>query len=97
MRSKFDAPLIGLLLGIIVPIIGMFIFYKFNFKTLDFREFIDYINRKHMLPQLLSLSVIANLGLFFIFIWKKFYYSAKGVIAATFLYVIVVVILKFFV
>lgn len=97
MRSKFDAPLVGLILGVIVPLFGVFIFYKFNFKTLDFGEFIDYVSRKRVFPQLLSLSVIANLGLFFIFIWKKFYYSAKGVIAATFLYVLVVIILKYFV
>ncbi len=97
MRSKFDAPLVGLILGVIVPLFGVFIFYKFNFKTLDFGEFIDYVSRKGMFPQLLSLSVIANLGLFFTFIWKKFYYSAKGVIMATFLYVLVVIILKYFV
>ena len=97
MRSKFDAPIVGLVLGVIIPLIGLFIFYKFNFKTLDFAEFVDYINRKQMFPQLLSLSVVSNLGLFFIFIWKKFYYSAKGVIAATFLYVLVVIILKYFI
>lgn len=97
MRSKFDAPLVGLLFGIIVPLIGLVIFYKFNIKTLDFTEFINFVNRKDMMPQLLSLSVVANLGVFFIFIWKKFYFSARGVIMATFIYTIVVLILKYFV
>ena len=97
MRSKFDAPLVGLLFGLIVPLIGLVIFYKFNFKTLDFSEFINFVNRKDMMPQLLSLSVVANLGVFFIFIWKKFYFSARGVIMATFIYTIIVLILKYFV
>ncbi|MCF8370297.1 MAG: hypothetical protein K9H64_01660 [Bacteroidales bacterium] len=97
MRSKFDAPYIGLLVGIIVPLIGLFVFYKYNFQTLDFREFIDHVIRINRIPQLLSLSVIANLAVFYLFIWKKFYYSARGVIGATFIYVLVVLILKYFV
>ncbi len=97
MRSKYDAPLVGLLFGLVVPLIGLVVFYKFNFKTLDFTEFMEFVNRKDKMPQLISLSVVANLGVFFIFIWKKFYYSAKGVIMATFIYTIVVLILKYFV
>ena len=97
MRSKFDALYIGLVAGIVVPLIGLFIFYKYNFQTLNFGEFIEHVIRINRIPQLLSLSVIANLAVFYIFIWKKFYYSARGVIGATFLYVIVVLILKYFV
>jgi hypothetical protein len=97
MRSKFDAPYIGLIAGLIVPLIGLFVFYKYNFRTLDFFEFIDHVVRVNRIPQLISLSVIANLAVFYIFIWKKFYYSARGVIGATFLYVLVVLILKYMV
>lgn len=97
MRSKFDSQLVGLILGILVPFIGMFIFYKFAFRTLDIYEFYEHITRRDLTPQLISLSVVANLGVFFIFIWKKFYYSARGVIGATFIYTLIVLILKYFV
>ena len=97
MRSKFDSPIVGLIVGLIIPIIGMFVFYKYNFKTLDFGEFFEYVSRKDKTPQLISLSVVTNLGVFFLFIWRKYYFSAKGVIMATFIYTLVVLILKYFV
>ena len=43
---------------------------------------------------LLSLSVVVNLGLFFIFINKNFYYAARGVIFSTIIYAIIVFALK---
>ena len=97
MRSKLDSPFVGLFLGILIPVIGMLIFYKTNFNTLDIKEFFEHVERLNKTPQLISLSVVANLGLFFLFIWKKFYYSAKGVIIATFLYTMFVLIIKYFV
>ncbi len=97
MRSKLDTVIIGLITGILVPVIGLFVFYFFSFDTLSISEFLDHIIRIHRIPQLISLSVIANLGVFYIFIYKKFYYSARGVIMSTFLYTIVVLILKYLV
>jgi len=97
MRSKFDSPYIGLFLGIFIPVIGMFIFYEALFDTLNITEFFEHLERKNRTPQLISLSVVANLGVFFLYIWRKFYYSARGVIIATFIYTIIVLILKYFI
>ncbi|MEA3443632.1 MAG: hypothetical protein U9R19_02775 [Bacteroidota bacterium] len=96
MRSKFDALYIGLIAGVVVPFIGLFIFYKYSFKTLNFLEFAEHVMRINRNPQF-SFSVIANLAVFYIFINKKFYFSAGGVIIATFLYVLVGFIFKYFV
>lgn len=95
MRSKFDNPTLGVIMGIIFPFIGFYIFYELYFETLTFREFIDHILRVNKIAQVISLSVISNLAVFFFFIWKKFYFSARGVLLATLLYTLVVVVQKF--
>jgi hypothetical protein len=95
MRSKYDNPAVGLVLGLIGPVFGLLGFYKYNFKTLNIIEFFEFLIRMDKLPQVLSLSVIVNLALFFIFIWKKYYFSARGVLMATFLYTLIVVVIKY--
>ena len=97
MRSKYDNPALGLVLGILFPIIAMYIFFQFNFKTLSFIEFFDRLSTTHKTAQMLSLSVFANLLVFFFFIYKKFYFSARGVLIATFIYAAIVVVQKFMV
>jgi len=49
------------------------------------------------LPGLISIGLVGNLGAFFLFYRFKLDVSARGVIMATFLYGLVIVILKFFV
>lgn len=97
MRSKYDHPLIGLALGIVFPIIAMFIFYKFNFKTISFFDFIERLQDTHKTAPMLSLSAFSNLIVFFFFIYRKFYFSARGVLIATFIYAGIVIVQKFLV
>ncbi len=97
LRSTYDQVYIGLLTGILFPFIGMIIFYQYHFDTLTLMEFFQQIQRLNKLPQVISIGVITNLAAFYLFLWKKFYYGARGVLAATFLWVLIVVILKYFV
>ncbi len=97
IRSKYDQTHIGIIAGLIFPLIGMLIFNRYNFDTLNFFEFFEQIKRINKLPQVISISVISNLAAFYLFLWKKFYYSARGVLTSTFLWVLTVVILKYFV
>jgi hypothetical protein len=48
-----------------------------------------------MLSKVVSLAAIPNLLLFFLFIWTKRNFSARGVIFATLLLAFVMLILKF--
>jgi len=95
MKSKFDSVWVGLIIGIVFPFITCYIFYKYNFKTLNLSEFFHQIIRLHKITQLLSLSLAGNIAVFFLFSWKNFLYSMRGVLIATFLYAAVVVLLKF--
>jgi hypothetical protein len=49
----------------------------------------------HALPKILSLMVIPNLLVFFIFIWTDHLYTARGVLAATVFDALVIMALKF--
>ncbi|MBA3706639.1 MAG: hypothetical protein H0W84_12290, partial [Bacteroidetes bacterium] len=45
---------------------------------------------------LLSMCVLANLAIFYPFLWKEKWKGAKGVLAATFVWAGLIVYLKFF-
>ena len=86
---------LGVLLGIGAPFIALTVFYYVNFGHLSFLNFLKHLFLIHIQSSLLSLCVLANLLVFFIFIWTENYVSARGVLLSTFLYGALVVYLKF--
>ncbi len=93
--KKYDKLLLGLLLGIITPLIVLLVYYKINFYYIRVDTFLYETFMKRIFLPLLSLCVLGNLAVFFIFIQTDRYYSARGVVFATLLYAIVVFVLKF--
>lgn len=85
---------IGVVLGILAPVLVFFIFYLIKFSQFSVKEFFYILITKNVFVQLISLCVIANLLVFFLFIWTHRYYAARGVIMATFIYTIGVVAYK---
>ena len=96
MKSRYDLVKLGFVLGIIVPVISFFIAYKLKFGNYSFKEFYDVLISMNALPKMMSLMVIPNLLVFFIFIWTDHLYAARGVLAATFFDAVVILSLKFF-
>ncbi len=96
MNCKCNKLYIGLLIGLILPIITSYAIFYFRFgDTLSFKEFADGLLQLHGFTKLLSLSVIPNLLFFLIAIKLERLLAARGIVTATLLYAIVVVILKF--
>jgi len=95
MKSKLNNLKLGLTLGILAPVITMVLVYFSNFTAYDFTELIGYLLDKQLFTKIVSLCVIPNLILFFIFIWLNYLYSARGVLMATILFAIFVFITKF--
>jgi hypothetical protein len=89
---KYDNRLIGFILGIIVPVITFILFYLYR-KPKSFEIFYNQVLTVNVISKLVSLCVIPNLLIFFIFIWTNRNKSAYGVIGSTFIYAIVVLIL----
>lgn len=99
MRS--DNQVLGIITGLLAPIAGFF-FYGLIYVTairphLELREFVQDLffgTREYQSP-ILSLSLIANLPLFFWFDCKDRYKAMRGVILASFVYAIAIVVLWF--
>ncbi|MFC2089191.1 hypothetical protein ACFLT1_00335 [Bacteroidota bacterium] len=95
-KNKFDNLVCGVTPGIILPGIAMIV----SWIILSDLSFSGYVHRYYMmdrLSNLISLCAIPNLLLFFIFIWLEKYRSARGVIFATLVVAIVMLIVKYLV
>ena len=97
MLRKLDNMITGIMLGLLMPIIGLFLYYLFTYRTqTSFGGFIDYFTSIHLFVAYISLACyITNLPLFFLFIHKEKYLAARGVLFATIAYTIWVVYEKF--
>jgi hypothetical protein len=93
---KKDSFIIGLIPGLIIPFIGSMIFYLLFFNYMDLDKFIKHITTSGTWISVLSLGAILNLGLFIFFFRREADRSARGVLAATFVYAFVVVYFKTF-
>ena len=92
-----DSTILGLLIGAIAPLLVMFGFWKFQFGHTSLIGFYEVMVQSGNLPGLISIGLLGNLGAFYLFYRQQLDVSARGVISATFIYGLVIVILKFFV
>ena len=84
----------GVLLGIIAPIIACIFYVVFiNEETLE--NFINNFVTDGNLPKIISLSLLINLALFFVKLKFNKDEQSRGILFSTFLYGVVIVILKF--
>lgn len=96
MNCKCNKLIIGLLVGIVVPIIMSLILYTALYRgDLAFLPFLSEMVRMGSFGKLLSISVLPNLILFFIAINKERLLAARGIVTATLLYALVVIVFKF--
>jgi hypothetical protein len=94
--KQLDHVIFGFLLGVIAPSLAILIFYYLNFSTSDLGSFLNLSVKEKLLSPLLSLCLVVNLGVFYLFIHFEKLFSARGVILATFLFGFIIVLLKFF-
>lgn len=86
----------GTAIGLIVPFVVVFIFFKLKFPNHTIQYIIDYSLQMQALPKIISLCVIPNLGIFFLFMKVNYLFSARGIILATFIMTLFVLVLKMF-
>ena len=93
-EKRFNATIYGVFPGIVLPVVTLIIFWLVRFDG-GFFKFLDQFQRVGMLSKVLSLCTIPNLLLFFLYIWSNRSFSARGVIFATLVLAIVMLMLKF--
>lgn len=96
MRKKYDKGAIGFVFGLILPLITMVILYFALYGHLEFSEFLRRLIISQLFFSVLSICVLPNLLLFFIFIWTMRNFAARGVLGATFFYAFIVMGFRIF-
>jgi hypothetical protein len=93
--SRFNSLKLGFVLGLICPVIALTGFYFTRYSSVPIQEFISYALSMNVLSKLLSLCLLPNLLVFFVFIWQDFLFSARGVLIATFVVGFLIVVVKY--
>lgn len=85
---------IGFLIGIAANLAGIYL-YIFFFLDYDFETSIQLARENDSIGNLIGLGAILNLIAFFLLIKKRQLYRARGVLLATILAALVILITKF--
>jgi hypothetical protein len=87
---------IGLVAGLAVPGIALTCYYFARYSDLSLIDFLKVYKNLGILTHIISLSVLPDLLVFFLFIRKNLLKSARGVLMATFLFTLTVLCIRFF-
>lgn len=90
-----NVPILGLILGILFPMLGMGVMYLVKFNNIPFGDFIQTMVSNHKVAAMvLSLSLLANAIPFIYYTNKRLDHTARGILVATILYAVLIVLLK---
>ncbi len=96
MNCKCNKLYIGLLIGLVLPIIMSFVLFYFLYKgDLEYWPFVMQMINMGSIGKLLSISVLPNLIVFLIAINKERLLAARGLVTSTILYALVVIAFRF--
>lgn len=93
-RKKLDRVEIGLLAGFLFPLAVFFLVYLIGENSVSFSDYLKSMWRLQALLKIISLCVFTNLAAFWGFLRLKYERAARGVLGATILYALVVLISK---
>jgi len=95
---KRDNLKLGLVLGLVGPVLGLIIVYFLKFSSYGFLEFLDYFfNTRGLITSVGALCLLANAVLFTLYINTHRDNTAKGIFVTTLLYGIAILIIKVFI
>ena len=94
---KRDNLKLGLILGLLGPVLGLIVIYFVKFSSYGFMEFLDYFfTDNRLITSIGALCLLANAVLFTFYINTHRDKTAKGVFATTLVYGITILVLKIF-
>ena len=95
-RKPLDIVPVGVLIGLALPVIIFFLVYYFGDSNVPFSDYVRSLWRLQALVKLGSLCVFANLAVFMGFLQIKYEKAARGVLGATIVYALAVLISRAF-
>jgi hypothetical protein len=82
-------------MGLLVPAVSFLVFYLWSFSKVSFTYFLEYAIQIAAVSKILSLSLLPNLLVFFLYIRKNYYYTSRGILMSTFIWTFTIIIIKF--
>lgn len=95
MRKKIDQLWAGTVIGLIVPAVSLWLYVLLRFDDLSIGQFMQSWFKMGILTHMISLAVIPNLAVFFIFIQVNYLRAARGVLFSTIIFAFTVLIIRF--
>ena len=93
---KFNSPVVGFIIGLLLPFVGMFIVYLVWGDHQSVGQFAKIVAaQKGMSAKVVLLGVLANLIPFAYCNIKRLDYAMRGIFIATMLYALLIVLIKF--
>lgn len=95
MIFKKDNLQLGLVLGLLGPLLGLLFIYFVRFRSNPFGVFLDeFFSNNTLITSIGSLALLANVILFTIYVNTRRDRTAKGIFLVTLIYGIVILVLK---
>ncbi|SKA20071.1 hypothetical protein [Sediminibacterium ginsengisoli] len=95
MIFKRDQLTLGLILGFIAPVFGLFGYYLLKFRLFTLKEFFQVLGMQpSLLTGIISLALIANAVVFTLYINAHKDKTAKGIFIATCMYALAALFVK---
>jgi hypothetical protein len=99
MIFKKDDLRLGLILGLVGPMLGLVVIYfvRSDFRPLNFSEYLEYVfTNNRLITSIGSLSLLANVVMFTLYVNTHRDKTAKGIFLITLIYGIAILVLKVF-
>ena len=95
MIFKKDNLKLGLVLGLIGPVLGLIVIYFIKFPSVAFGDFLnEFFNDNRLMTSIGSLSLLANVIFFTLYVNTHRDHTAKGIFLVTLIYGIGILVLK---
>lgn len=92
---RFNQPIVGFLVGLVLPVLGFFVVYALIYRQLGFDSFFyRFTHESRTTALVISFSILANL-IPFALTNRRYYYFAKGIFIVSMLYVALILWLRF--
>jgi hypothetical protein len=97
MIFKKDSFWLGVILGLIAPVIGFFIFKMIKYNNFSLKEMYQWMTLNHnLITAYISVSLFANAILFTLYVNSRIDKTAKGIFIVTVVYAVAALLIKYF-